>query len=356
MAIQSKANRPNAAASLGLSSASSIALETHGHPIVPAAGARTSVTSSLLATKSTHYIMTVLGIALAICLYHIRAHGIFGCQATLYSSDRYLSYCNTTRYGDYDHGAMWFGLEPVAAAAAANAHVLFVGNSRTQFAFSSPATEEWFSATSESYYLLGFSHEENYTFEGPLLRRLRPRAKVYVINIDTFFDQLETAPGKTVMHSESAKTDYETKERWQHIQKAVCTTLKPLCGSDETIFRSRSTGAWVVIGNKFPSEPVSYDDNVDANKVASYRALGGKFLPGLTADPACTILTVVPTVKTGIATAQAVAADVGFRLVAPKLPGLATFDRMHLDSPSAQRWSSAFFSSAGSQIRKCLSR
>ena len=34
-------------------------------------------------------------------------------------------------YGDYDHGAIWFGLEPAADAAAANAQVLFLGNSRT---------------------------------------------------------------------------------------------------------------------------------------------------------------------------------------------------------------------------------
>jgi hypothetical protein len=272
----------------------------------------------------------------------------------MYSSDRYLSYCNATSYGDYDHGAIWFGLEPAADAAAANARVLFLGNSRVQYAFSSKATAGWFSSLAESYYLLGFSHEENYTFEAPLLRKLHPRAKVYVINIDSFFERSETAPGKTVMRDEAARARYEEKRGWQRIHAAVCTTFKALCGHDETIFRSRSTGAWLMTDNRFPSEPVSYDEDVDQHLLASYTALGKEFLPGLSADRACTILTIVPTVKTGIGTAQALASKLGSNLVAPRLSGLVTFDQVHLDPESAQRWSAAFLEEAGPQIRKCL--
>lgn len=311
--------------------------------------------SWVLAARSGLYITLLLAVALATCVFSLRKYGIFACQANLYGSDRYLSYCNATSYGDYDHGAIWFGLEPAAVNAASNARVLFVGNSRTQFAFSSKATSEWFSSASASYYLLGFSHEENYTFEAPLLRKLHPRAKVYVVNIDSLFERSETAPGKTVMRDESARTHYEEKRQWQRIQKAVCTTVKGACGSDETIFRSRSTGTWVVTGNRFPSEPVSYNENIDNDKLASYTVLGKQFLPGLTADRICTILTVVPTVKTDIQTGKAIAAALGFNLVAPQLAGLVTFDRVHLNPESAQRWSAAFFAEAGPQIHKCLS-
>jgi hypothetical protein len=310
--------------------------------------------SLVLAARSGLYITLVLAVAFTTCVYGLRKYGIFACQASEYGSDRYLSYCNATSYGDYDHGAIWFGLEPAAADAAANARVLFLGNSRTQFAFSSKATSEWFASLSESYYLLGFSHEENYTFEAPLLRKLHPRAKVYVINIDSFFERAETAPGKTVMRDESARAQYEEKRQWQRIQKAICTTFNAVCESDEAIFRSRSTGTWVVIGNRFPSAPVSYEEHIDRNKLASYTALGKEFLPGLTADRACTILTVVPTVKTDIGTAKVVAAALGFNLVAPRLTGLVTFDRVHLDPESAQRWSATFLEQAGPQIRTCL--
>ena len=311
--------------------------------------------SFVLAARSGLYALLVLAVALGAGAYSLRKYVIFSCQASGYGSDGYLGYCGATSYGDYDHGAIWFGLEPAANAAAANAQVLFVGNSRTQFAFSSKATADWFSSLSESYYLLGFSHFENYTFEAPLLRKLRPRAKVYVINIDSFFERSETGPGKTVMRDESARTRYEQKRQWQRLHKATCTTFKAVCGHQEAIFRSRSAGAWLVTGGQFTSEPVSYDEDIDQNTLASYTALGNEFLPRLSADRTCTVLTVVPTVKTRIGTAKAIALALGLNLVAPRLAGLMTFDGYHLDRESAQRWSAAFLEEAGPQIRNCLS-
>ena len=309
----------------------------------------------VLAARAGIYTILILVASIATGAYSLRHYGIFSCQASDYGSDGYLGYCGATNYGDYDHGAIWFDLEPAAFAAAENARVLFIGNSRTQFGFSSDATARWFSSLSASYYLLGFSHWENYTFEAPLLRKLHPRAKVYVINIDTFFERAETGPGKTVMMDQAAKTHYQEKRQWQEIHKAICSTLKAVCGNHEAIFRSRSTGAWLMTGGRFTSAPVSYDEDVDQNKLASYTALGKQFLPGLATDRGCTILTIVPTVKTDMGTARAVAAALGVKLVAPEVPGLITFDHYHLDRKSAQRWSAAFLEEAGPQIQKCLS-
>ena len=309
--------------------------------------------SFLLTVKSSLYIVVVLAVILGAGAYGLRKYGIFGCQASGYSSDWYLGYCGATSYGDYDHGAIWFNLEPAASAAAANARVIFIGNSRTQFAFSTAATAYWFSSLSESYYLLGFSHFENYTFEAPLLQKLNPKAKAYVINIDSFFERSETGPGKTVMRDESAKTRYEEKRKWQGIHKDVCRIFM-ICGDDIAIFRLRRTGAWHVTGGPFASEPVSYDEDIDQNKLEVYTALGRQFLPSLSVDHGCTILTIVPTVKTSVGTAEAVASRLGFNLVAPRLAGLATFDRVHLSPESAQRWSAAFFEEAGPILQKCL--
>jgi hypothetical protein len=307
-----------------------------------------------LAARSGLYTLLVLAVALCAGAYNLRTHGIFSCSASGYGADGYLGYCGATSYGDYDHGAIWFGLEPAAITAASNAQVLFLGNSRTVFGFSSKATANWFSSRSESYYLLGFSHFENYTFEGPLLQKIQPKAKVYVINIDSFFQQSETGPGNTVMQNESAKTRYEEKRQWQSIHKVFCTTFKAVCGHNEAIFRSRSTGAWFVTGDRFTSEPVSYDDDIDQNKLASYTAIGKEFLPDLSADRSCTILTIVPAVKTDVGTAKAIASALGETLVAPRLAGMMTFDGYHLDPESAQRWSAAFLEQAGPQIQKCL--
>jgi hypothetical protein len=45
---------------------------------------------------------------------------------------------------------------------------------------------------------------------------------------------------------------------------------------------------------------------------------------------------------------------VGRDFIAPSLDGLLTFDGSHLDEPSAERWSAAFFEEAGPRIAKCL--
>jgi len=322
--------------------------------INPVNARRQALRTLIFATRSGLYILLILAVTFGAGAYSVRTHGIFSCQASGYSSDGYLGYCGATNYGDYDHGAIWFNLEPEARAAAANAQVLFLGNSRTVFGFSSKATDEWFSSHSESYYLLGFSHFENYTFEGPLLQNLHPKAKVYVINIDSFFERSETGPGKTVMQDESAKTRYAEKRSWQGIHKTLCTAFSAICGDNEAIFRSRSTGSWSVTG-RFRGAPVSYDENIDQKKFADYVAAGQKFLPSLSGDPQCTILTVLPAVNTDVGTARAIASALGRPLVAPTLPGLMTFDGYHLDRESAQSWSAAFLAQAGPQIQNCLS-
>jgi len=312
---------------------------------------------SLLSTaRPGLYILLVLVVALGACAYSIRNYGIFSCSAFGYGSNSYLGYCGATGYGDYDHGAIWFDLEPATVEAATDAQALFLGNSRTVFGFSSKATADWFTSRSKSYYLLGFSHFENYTFEEPLLGKLHPKAKVYVINIDSFFEQTETGPGRTVMQDESARKKYEEKRRWQSVHKAICSKIPSACGHSEAIFRSKPTGAWVVVGDRFKSEPVSYSETIDQKKIAAYTALGKEFLPSLSVARGCTILTTVPAVQTDLGSGKAVADALGLKFVAPRLDGLVTFDQIHLNPESAQRWSTAFFEQAGPQIQDCLNK
>jgi hypothetical protein len=49
--------------------------------------------------------------------------------------------------------------------------------SRIQFAFSSPASQDWFASHNAHFYLLGFSYSESVLFAGSLLEHLRPRAR-----------------------------------------------------------------------------------------------------------------------------------------------------------------------------------
>src|ERR1700730_18362472 len=90
----------------------------------------------LFTARPMIYILIFLSAFVAAFLYKLRTDYIFACPATGYGSDRFLTHCEVPNYGDYEHGAFWFDLEPAAQISAANADVLFVGNSRVQHAFS----------------------------------------------------------------------------------------------------------------------------------------------------------------------------------------------------------------------------
>jgi hypothetical protein len=310
----------------------------------------------ILNARPGAYIVIILAVVAGTFVYSLRMNGIFACQTAGYGSDRYLAYCQATKYGDYDYGAFWFDLEPEATAAAANAEVLFVGNSRMEFGLSSEAISNWFSSRAISYYLLGFSYDGNYNFEAPLLRRLHPQAKVYVINIDLFFGEYLSPPLMIIRGDPNAKARFEEKRGWQRIHKALCGTFPAVCGDEVAFFRSRVTGDWIVQGGQFESGSVSYDDRVDEDVLKAYTAAGTEFISNLPVDRDCVMLTMVPKRETGNETMRAVAAALGVNLYAPELEGLTLFDGSHLDRESKERWSSAFLEAAGPQIQACLDK
>ena len=311
----------------------------------------------LSAAPQVLYLVVVLSVALATYGYKLRFEGIFSCQANGYGSDRYLAYCQAIHYGDYEHGAFWLGLEPPSEDFLANAEVLFLGESRLQFAFSTTATSEWFSTAATRYFLMGFSYEEDSYFAEALLRKFKPRAKVYVINVSPFFEKYITVPARTVMQHESARIQYEKKRLWQFVHRPICRALPALCGNHYVIFRSRETGMYRASGfAAFTSSPVTNDHVPNQDVVANSTAIAQEFLSHLPVDARCVILTTIPTVETSRGTAGAIAAALGMELIAPELDGLQTFDGSHLDRPSAERWSKAFLQAAAPKIGECLGK
>jgi hypothetical protein len=279
-------------------------------------------------------------------VYSLRVQGIFACPASGYQPDRYVAYCQATSFGDYDYGAFWFDLEPVAGKAAAEAQVLFLGNSRAQFALSTDATADWFTTLGVSHYLLGFSYNGNYLFEEPLLHKLHP--------LDLFFENSETPPAREVLRDHTAAESYGQKRTWQQVHRRFCAEFPFFCGHEAAVYRSRATGDWEMVGGSFTKHSVSYDESVDSALVKRYTTAGREFLAGLPVGPGCVLLTYVPTEGSAIGSAKAVARGLGFTLVAPQLEGLTMFDDSHLDRLSAERWSSAFFAAAGPQIQRCV--
>jgi hypothetical protein len=326
-----------------------------GLPLRPKPWAK--VWEGLSVSRPTLYISVVLITALVSYAHWLRTYSIFSCQADGYSSDRYLAYCGGEHYADYEHGAFWFDLEPAARSFAKNADVLFIGNSRIQVALSTAATANWFAGASVRYYLLGFSYNENVIFTDELLRRIHPRASVYVINVDDFFERYETPPVETLFHDPGARNRYEGKRFWQRIHEPICKTFAALCGVNLVTYRSRETGAFTKRTAEPNFTPVSYDQVIDQHVVNSNTVAATDFLSHLAVERRCIILTNVPKVGTKIGNVKAIATNRGVNLVTPEIPeGLRTYDGWHLDPPSAERWSIAFLQSAGSSIRSCVDR
>lgn len=312
----------------------------------------------LLAGRFTLYIGIVLLAALASCAYWLKTRSIFACQAPGYSADRYLAYCGGANYADFEHGAFYFNLEPPALDYARDADVLVMGNSRLQVALSNDAAADWFKQAQARYYLMAFSYNEDMVFTGDLLRKMKPRASVYIINVDDFFERRETATAKTILHDPDARSRYEWKRLSQSWHRPICGAFPRLCGRKFVIFRSRETGAYYRIPGPEPlvaKNAVSYDPWVDDATVKDSTALAIDFLREF-AKGRCVILTNVPYPDTKMGQAEAIAAGVGLPLVAPRLDGLYTTDGYHLDRASADRWSRAFLAAAGPEIRSCLEK
>ncbi len=312
----------------------------------------------LFANHLTLYIGVVLLAVLASYGYWLKTRSIFACQAQGYSADRFLAYCGAGNYADFEDGAFYFNLEPKALDYARNADVLVLGNSRLQIALSNQVTADFFKQAKASYYLLGLSYNENMMFVQELLRRIKPRASVFIINVDDFFERRETVAARTVLHDPNARNRYGAKRFWQSLHQPICGAFPRLCGQRYVIFRSRETGAYYRIPNPepvYPQNAVSYDRTVDPAKVADSTALATEFLKNF-AKGRCVILTHAPFPHTKIGNVEAIAAGVGLPLVAPELQGLNTSDGYHLDRVSADRWARAFYEAAGPEIRSCLEK
>ena len=288
-------------------------------------------------------------------LYKLRTEGIFSCPADGYTENGYLAYCNATGYGDYDHGAFWFGLEPEAHSLASSADVLFLGSSRMQFAFSTMATSQWFSSHALSYYLLGFSHTENMMFLSPVIEKIKPHAKVYIINVDRFFDDRKTQPYTDIHHENDVSIRYRQKKLWQYLHNPICRTISFLCGNQLAFYRYHKSGEWKLYGtDSLQATGVADGPMSDRERWMEYAAMGKQFVSKLAVRPECVVLTIVPSSTTKRAEAESIATALGLKLVSPKLQGLQTFDSSHLDPSSAELWSKAFMESAGENIIQCI--
>lgn len=289
---------------------------------------------------------------------------IGGCNPAGYDDDHYMAYCHTRRYGDYEHWSFWNSSEPGVIDRVKQANVLFVGNSSTQFGFSTQAVKDFFARNSDiSYYVLGFGMGSSSEVVRRLSERFSIKPDVLIVNADPFFRaSWNGANRKMVNEAPLVAWEHKVKKWWQGQQAEVCADDKNsfiggfLCTEGlETVYRSRSTGMWRTDYYRADKRlPVGFsEESIHLLDEAVYTAKA--FFESTGISPECTIMTIAPRDKTEQKFAELLATRLGMTTAFANADGLTTVDGFHLSPDSAERWSAEVLEMAEKTIRACVS-
>jgi hypothetical protein len=283
------------------------------------------------------------------------------CRSSGYDSEHFLAYCRSQMYADYEHGALFYGLEPTVLDNIRRAKVLFVGSSKVQAGFSSKAVRDYFNSINVPFFVLGFGYGDESTFAQALLKKWNISPKVLVIAADPFFTEKLSPPGRDAIEGKPAFLwRLLLKSLFQRVHRAVCRVASDVCPESEpSIFRSARDGQWNWIGPYTEERSVLIDGppqlTIGQEELATAQKLGESFLAQIGLDRRCVVLTGIPNSvldSTGIA--AALATSLGTSAIFPAVDGLSTLDTVHLNLASAERWSGQFVRALGPIVQKCI--
>ncbi|MDO6459980.1 hypothetical protein Q4485_04675 [Granulosicoccaceae sp. 1_MG-2023] len=310
----------------------------------------------------------LLAVVLSLAIFVWKRSDVFpwigSCNPAGYSDETFMAYCHSSRFGDFEHRAYWKQLEPVMQHVQA-ADVLFLGNSRTQYAFSTQPVLEWFEQHKIAHYVFGFGMGSQNTVPERMAEKYKLKPSALVINADPFFTDYVSITNQNAFE-ESPTRDWEYKAKmWlQARQKSSCADdasglmAKLLCqGKDETLYRYRENGHWDVrFFRKNMHIPVKVDNNQNLGVTVDQAAqIATRFFENFGIDKECVILTVTPRAQTPLAFATELSERLGVSGIFPMPEDLITVDASHLDPDSADLWSSQFMQAAAAKLERCAS-
>jgi len=284
----------------------------------------------------------------------------------------FLAYCHSVRYGDYEHYAYYHEVEKEAVAAAKSAPILFLGSSNTQFAFSTKAVDEFFTAKNTQHYVLGFGHGAQSGVASAVIDKLQLTPNVVVVNADPFFTGEVNDTFARVLEGDSEywgflptwlqpnlAGEHERKRRLQMAQQARCSSdsrSQLWCeGRVDTLHRNAANGHWVVEHYRETLKlPTGEDRTSHLDKLARYSEVATEFVDQLGIDERCLVITASPRSNTPRVFAKELANGIGASFVSPSVDQLKTLDGFHLDADSAERWSAAFMVDLNPILNACL--
>lgn len=286
---------------------------------------------------------------------------IGGCNWRGYDAEHYMAYCHSQRYGDYEHLAFWYESEPEIIDNLKKAKVLFLGNSRTQYAFSTNSVDSFFEKNGINHYVFGFGMNSQNIVPEKMIRRYTLNPKLLVINADPFFTNRSSKTNR-IMLATTWLVEWEVLiKKWQQkLQREICSSSERryikwlVCGSGKVLYRSRENGHWVTkYFHKNKRIPVGESDRY-LETIDQAVDIGKDFIKQLDLDKSCVVITATPQVRTPLKYATALSQRLGIKAIFPNVDGLLTIDKSHLDSESAERWSSIFLQQILPVVDRCV--
>jgi hypothetical protein len=288
---------------------------------------------------------------------------VAACGPAPQRSSAFLAECTQRNFGDFEHAAYLWDLEPSAVRALQAADVVFLGNSRMQIAFSTRAVSQYFSRNGISYYVLGFGYDEESAFPEHLLRKYHIKPKAYFINADPFFNDHLSIPADELESMRlSVWLSYAFKTMFVREQRLICGIPGLCVRSQNTLYRVPEDGTWIWQEFWLPSArslPLTAEKGMTLNdsQLSHAKVLAREFAASSSVPPECIILTGVPT---NVVDSQAVAAEIGraagLQVILPDVENVNTADQSHLNADSAERWSTAVIAKAAPILEACLAR
>jgi hypothetical protein len=292
------------------------------------------------------------------------------CHMTSLVPDEVMGFCPHPDIADFEHGGIYFDIAGPAIKNLHSADVLFLGNSRMQFAFSTEAVRAFFAARNVRHYLLGFGYNEGARFEVALIRRYHLHPKALIINLDPFFDNGDnySVPARKILHGNSEREPYALKRAAQLLVKKLCKDGglledDAICHSPRNaLYRSTTDGSWNV-ANFCPQctstlfEPSNVAFRWPADNFTRIKRDAADLLDASQVSPACVLVTWVPMPIMGLdQRISEFMRSLDFTVVPPQFEGhrYATIDGNHLDRRSASEWSAAFLHDARPYLEECL--
>jgi hypothetical protein len=242
------------------------------------------------------------------------------------------------------------------------ADVVITGNSRTRLAFATEAVDRYFERKGLRYFVLG-SEGSGFRITQLILERLDVHPKILFVSNEAYFvDVVEDANRALIEDPSAFWGEMETFYLSKNWQQWVCVDGAGVlndfyCHGSEGIFRNNATGViYFPPKSEVELKPIQIAPDTRLGHVDFFMTHARTFMASSSVKGSCIINHLVPWNDASVEVAREMARRMEVPFVFPDPTGYFTFDDLHMDVASSERWAAEFMKMVDPQIDRCLAR